>query len=47
VKGKIYENKDFELTSEEYIGAKHEYFAQVCEYPEGSEGEEEEDDEAG
>jgi len=47
IKGKLFEDKDFELQSDEYLGVKSEYYKQVLEYPEDSEGSEEVEDDFG
>jgi len=47
IKGKLFDDKEFELQSDEYLGVKSEYYKQVLEYPEESEGDEEEVDDTG
>lgn len=47
VKGKKFEDKDFTLRDEEFLGSTPEYFKQMQQYPEETEEEDEEEDETG
>ena len=47
IKGKIFQDKDFALQEEEYLGSKPEYFKNMQQYPEETEEEGEEEDETG
>jgi len=47
IKGKLFEDQDFELQSDEYLGMKAEYYMKVLGYPGGSEGSEEQEDDFG